>query len=113
MMILLIKLLFVFTLWRGSASDYELARIIAGETPGCPVAAKLAVANVHERNSVWYGNSDPGLIDLWIATHWRAYPDPSFGAQYMIHPKDRVKMPWLKYQTNEWRCNGTEVQTWN
>lgn len=33
----------------------ELARIIAGETPGCPLQAKIAVGHVHSRNEVWYG----------------------------------------------------------
>ena len=55
----------------------ELARVIAGETPGCPVEAKLAVAHVAanrvEQGIVayplegWFGDADPEPIDLVVA----------------------------------------------
>lgn len=89
-----------------------LARIIAGEAPGCPVEAKLAVAHVHERNQVWFGDASPTTLDMFIALHWRNYPDPTDGATYLIQPSDRGRMPWLREQTATWTCAYTSLEAW-
>ena len=90
-----------------------LARIIAGEAPGCPIDAKLAVANVHSRNAVWFGDAAPTALDLYVAMHWREYDDPTGGAVYLIHPDDRSRMPWLVERTAQWTCNGTALEAWH
>ncbi len=90
-----------------------LARVIAGEAPGCPIDAKLAVANVHSRNAVWFGDAAPAAIDLYVALRWQDYADPTGGAAYLIHPTDRVRMPWLVEQTAAWTCPGTALEAWN
>lgn len=89
-----------------------LAAIIAGEAPGCSAEAKLAVANVHSRNAVWYGNAQPTALDLYVALNWQQYPDPTHGATYLIHPTDRERMPWLVEQTGAWTCASTELEAW-
>lgn len=89
-----------------------LARIIAGEAPGCPVEAKLAVAHVHSRNQVWFGDAEPTATDIWVALNWQHYPDPTGGAVYLIHPTDRSRMPWLVEQTATWTCDNTALEAW-
>ena len=89
-----------------------LARIIAGEAPGCPVEAKLAVAHVHSRNAVWFGDAEPTAIDIWAAVNWQQHPDPTGGAVYLIHPDDRARMPWLVERTASWTCEGTALEAW-
>lgn len=90
-----------------------LARIIAGEAPGCPFDAKLAVAHVHSRNSVWYGDAEPTALDLFVALRWQDYADPTGGAAYLISPSDRSRMPWLVERTASWQCEATEIEAWN
>jgi hypothetical protein len=96
----------------------SLARIIAGETPGCSMQAKLAVAHVyHNRLAVgieggWFGDADPQQVDVaavWLA---RWTPDPTAGALYMIGPGDRQRMPWLQTRTGRWECSSTWVESW-
>ena len=89
-----------------------LAAIIAGEAPGCSAEAKLAVANVHSRNAVWYGDAQPTALDLYVALNWQQYPDPTDGAVFLIHPTDRERMPWLVEQTAAWTCGGTALEAW-
>jgi hypothetical protein len=89
-----------------------LARIIAGEAPGCDITAKLAVAHVHSRNAVWFGDAEPTALDLYVALHWQEYDDPTGGAAYLIHPTDRGRMPWLVEQTAAWVCPGTALEAW-
>ena len=90
-----------------------LAAVIAGEAPGCPLDAKLAVANVHSRNAVWYGDAQPTALDLYVALNWQDYADPTGGAAFLIHPTDRSRMPWLVEQTAAWTCNGTALEAWH
>lgn len=90
----------------------ELARIIAGETPGCPLQAKIAVGHVHSRNAVWYGRATPSALDWYAALNWQNYPDPTHGAGHLIHPDDRDRMPWLTKQTAAWTCAHTAVEAW-
>lgn len=66
----------------------ELARVIAGEAGGCPTLGALAVAHVAERNDVWYGDADPSARDLAVALVWRAWPDPTEGALFLLGPGD-------------------------
>jgi len=89
-----------------------LAAVIAGEAPGCPLDAKLAVAHVAQRNDVWYGSAEPTALDLFVALNWQHYPDPTYGATYLIHPTDRERMPWLVEQTGAWTCASTELEAW-
>ena len=89
-----------------------LAAVIAGEAPGCPIDAKLAVAHVAQRNDVWYGSAEPTALDLFVALNWQQYPDPTDGATYLIHPTDRERMPWLVEQTGAWTCASTELEAW-
>lgn len=102
----------------------QLARVIAGETPGCSLEAKLAVAWVADnrvRQSVvqqwdegWYGNADPEHVDVVIALIWPALPDPTDGALYLIGPGDKTRMPWLANlaQSNRWECAGTHLEAY-
>lgn len=91
----------------------ELARIIAGETPGCPLPAKLAVGHVHARNSVWYGDRAPSAVDLWVALTWNDWPDPTAGAQYLLGPGDAAKVAQhLGPRTAHWQCAGTFVEAY-
>ena len=97
----------------------QLARVIAGETPDCPMDAKLAVAHVVanrvEQRIVerpldgWFGNADPEPVDLMVALYWRSTPDPTAGAVWMLGPGDHL--PWPKEQTGRWECSGTWVET--
>lgn len=89
-----------------------LARVLAGETPGCPVEAKIAAAHVHSRNAVWFGDAEPAKTDWAVALVWATLPDPSDGAQYFIGPGDAARMPWLQERTARWECGGTWVEAW-
>jgi hypothetical protein len=98
----------------------ELARVITGETPGCSLEAKLAVAHVEanrqDRKIVdeplegWFGDADPEPVDLIVALHWRSLPDPTGGAIWMIGPGDHL--PWPKEKTGRWECSATWVETY-
>lgn len=90
----------------------QLARIIAGEAPGCDLDAKLAVAHVHSRNPVWYGDAEPTALDVFVALRWQDYADPTGGAAYLIHPDDRTRMPWLVERTAAWTCEHTQLEAW-
>lgn len=80
-----------------------LARTIAGETPTCGMAAKLAVAHVyHNRLEAgiaggWAGDSDPTAADLAIALVWDKVPDPTGGALYAIGYGDRERIEAVGY----------------
>jgi hypothetical protein len=95
-----------------------LARIMAGETPGCPVEAKVAIGHVyHNRITAgvdggWFGDAEPTALDTQVALTWHAWPDPTDGALYAIGPGDAAKMPWLKTRTGRWDCGGTWIETW-
>jgi hypothetical protein len=98
----------------------QLARVIAGETPGCPAESKLAVAHVVanrvERGMVehsldgWFGDANPTSIDMAIALYWHKLPDPTDGAIWMIGPGDNL--PWKTKITGRWECTGTWVESW-
>ena len=96
----------------------ELARVIAGETPGCSIEAKLAVAHVAANRieagivGGWFGDADPEPIDRVVALFWHKTPDPTDGALYLIGPGDIDKMPWLKQRTGRWECAHTWVESW-
>lgn len=95
-----------------------LARIIAGETPGCPTDAKFAVAHVWANRieagitGGWFGDADPAPTDVQVALTFTALPDPTAGALYAIGPGDAAKMPWLETRTRRWECVGTFVEVW-
>jgi len=89
-----------------------LAAVIAGEAPGCPLDAKLAVAHVAQRNDVWYGSAEPTALDLFVALNWQHYPDPTGGAAFLVHPDDVQRMPWLVERTAAWTCAGTALEAW-
>ena len=91
---------------------------IAGETPGCPLPAKLAVAHVAAHRieagieGGWFGDAPPTAADLAVALVWRGTPDPTAGALYLIGPGDAEKMPWLEQRTGRWACPATWVESW-
>lgn len=102
----------------------ELARVIAGEAPGCSLGAKLAVAWVADNRvqqgvvnrwrDGWYGDRDPGSADIAVALLWQTFPDPTDGALYLIGPHDKAKMPWLKNmkRSARWKCAGTSLEAY-
>jgi hypothetical protein len=97
----------------------ELASILAGETPACPIEAKISAADVWEVNSVWYGRGNAQFIDYQVAFGYKYHPNPTPGAKYFIHPNDAKKMrSFLKELIKEWVCvdaHGnvvTIVQAW-
>lgn len=95
-----------------------LARILAGETPGCPAAAKVSVANVAMNridagiSGGWFGDANPATIDVMIA--WLAVNDrlPRLtSGLYAIGPGDLERMPWLDEEQIDmhFACSGTSV----
>lgn len=96
-----------------------LARVMAGETPGCDWQAKLAVAHVTaNRHAVgmvggWYGNADPTAMDLMAARMWQQWPDPTDGAVFLLGPGDATRLTeWLGERTGRWECPGTWVESY-
>ena len=99
-----------------------LARVIAGETPGCQTEAKLAAAHVWNNRNIaniqggWFGDATPTAADWYAALNFRKHDDPTNGALWFIHPTDRKRMPWLQgpnaERTGAWQCNGTAVESW-
>lgn len=99
-----------------------LARVLAGETPGCPVEAKVAAAHVwHNRTEAgiaggWFGDAEPTALDWHVALNWMNHEDPTDGSLWFIHPDDRERMAWLQgpaaVRTGHWQCKGTEVESW-
>lgn len=97
-----------------------MARTIAGETPTCGAAAKLAVAHVYGNREVagivggWNGDRDPTALDMAIALVWDQVPDPTGGAIYAIGYGDRERIEaagqgnWLAGTevTGRWDCGG-------
>lgn len=81
----------------------ELARIIAGETPTCGLAAKLAVAHVYENRleagiaGGWSGDADPTGLDTATTLLFRSLPDPTGDALYAIGYGDRERIEALGY----------------
>lgn len=96
----------------------ELARVLAGETPGCEAQAKFAAAHVFANRMEagiaggWFGDADPTATDLTVALVWREVPDPTDGALFFIGPGDGARMPWLQRRTGRWVCPGTWVESW-
>lgn len=95
-----------------------MARIVAGETPGCGFEAKAAAVQVMaNREAVgitggWFGAGQPQQDD-WLAVQWAAQmPDLVDGALYFIGPGDAERMPWLVRRTGRWECAGTWVESW-
>lgn len=91
----------------------ELARILAGETPTCPIEAKVSAAYVWEENKVWYGNSEPTALDLYVAFNYTKYPNPTPGAKFFVSPTDVKNMPFLNDILEEWVCIDTTVRAYN
>ena len=94
-------------------ASLALAAIIAGEAPGCPFEAKLAVAHVAQRNTVWYASEPPTTSDLLAALTFAQYPDPTHGALFLIGPGDAAKMRGLGERTARFECNGTWLEAWS
>ena len=98
------------------------ARIISGEAPGCPVEAKIAVANVMQNRAAagitggWYGDREPAAADVAVA--WLAetgdLPNVAGDALYAIGPGDKARMPWLKDAAalRVFRCPGTRIEVY-
>lgn len=96
-----------------------LARIIAGESAGCPLEAKIAIAHVHANRieqgirGGWFGDADPGADDLVVALVWRRLADPSRGALFAIGPGDLAKVePFVGPASGFWHCGpGDFIET--
>ncbi len=103
---------------RAFLTALELARVLSGETPGCPIDAKIAVAQVWQARQDagivggWFGYDDPTTTDMAVALTWQAWPDLVGDALYAVGPGDADKMPWLKHPTGHWECDGTTITTW-
>lgn len=92
-----------------------LASIVAGETPGCSFPAKVAAAQVMANRTAagieggWFGQAEPGLLDV-LAVRWAAdLPDLVDGALYFVGPGDAARMPWLSDRTGR---ASTWVESW-
>lgn len=96
-----------------------LARILAGETPGCPIAAKVFVANVATNRidvgirGGWFGDENPTTTDIMIA--WLAVDDrlPLLtSGLYATGPGDKDRMPWLQGRQPEthFKCAATFIE---
>lgn len=96
----------------------SLAWIVAGETPGCPFAAKVALVPVYGNrleagiDGGWFGYAEPGEADVLAERTARWLPDLVDGALYFIGPGDAERMPWLRERTGRWVCDGTWVESW-
>lgn len=96
----------------------DLAHVIAGEAPGCPVAARVAVAQVYDRRidaqvvGGWFGYDDPTATDIAVALTWQAWPNITGDALYAVGPGDAERMPWLDKPTFHRDCDGTTITTW-
>lgn len=91
----------------------ELARILAGETPTCPIEAKISAAYVWETNKVWYGSGKPTAFDLYVALNYTNHDNPSPGAKFFVSPADVKNMPFLNDMLDEWICKDTTVRAYN
>lgn len=95
-----------------------LAAILAGETPGCSLEAKIAGAQVYENRLAagisggWFGQAEPQRIDVTAALVAPMWPDLVDGALFFIGPGDAARMPWLSERTGRWECTGTWVESW-
>ncbi len=105
-------------MWQTLAAVLILASVIAGEAPGCPFEAKLAVAHVYHNRieqgieGGWFGKALPTPDDLDAARYYWMHPDPTDGALYLIGPGDREKMPWLRERVRRFECAGTWLEAW-
>lgn len=96
----------------------SLAWIIAGETPGCPLPAKIAAVQVYQNRQAagieggWFGWAEPGQDDVLAVRAARWWPDLVDGALFFIGPGDAGRMPWLTERTGRWVCRGTWVESW-
>ncbi len=96
----------------------SLAFVVAGETPGCPWPAKVALVQVYANRAAagieggWFGWAEPDAVDVLAAQWGAALPDLVDGALFFIGPGDASRMPWLSERTGRWVCDGTWVESW-
>jgi len=96
----------------------EGARVVAGETPGCPWDAKVAAVQVAANRQAagldggWFGDAEPGVLDVLAVIWGGRLPDLVDGAVYLVGPGDAQRMPWLRVRTGRWDCAGTWVESW-
>lgn len=99
-------------------SVLALASILAGETPGCELEAKIAGAQVAQNRLAagiaggWMAQAAPEPADVAAAVLATRWPDLVDGALYFIGPGDARRMPWLQMRTGRWDCPGTWVEAW-
>jgi hypothetical protein len=98
--------------------ENNLARVVAGETPGCSFEAKVAAVQV-AMNRVdagivggWFGDADPGPLDVMAVLWADRLPDVVDDALYFIGPGDAARLWWLQERTGRWVCPGTYVESW-
>jgi hypothetical protein len=96
----------------------DMARVVAGETPGCSFEAKVAAVQVAANRAEagiqggWFGDAEPGPLDVLAVTWADRLPDVVGDALYFIGPGDAGRMPWLRERTGRWVCAGTWVESW-
>lgn len=104
--------------WLLLATVMALAAILAGETPGCSLEAKIAGAQVAANRQAagidggWMAWAEPQRIDVTAALVAPIWQDLVDGALYFIGPGDQAKMPWLRERTGRWECPATWVESW-
>ena len=96
----------------------ELARVIAGEAPGCEPITAVAVAQVYHRRieaniqGGWFGWQTPDATDLAVALTWQTWPNVTGEALYMLGPGDTEKVTWVKTAMWSIECNDTTLTAW-
>ena len=96
----------------------DMARVVAGETPGCSFEAKVAAVQVAMNRAEagidggWFGDAEPGPLDVMAVLWAPVLPDVVAEALYFIGPGDAGRMPWLRMRTGRWVCAGTWVESW-
>ncbi len=100
-----------------------MARVLAGETPGCEIEAKIGVMNVMQNRTAagieggWFGDAAPTGADVAVA--WLGVQGllPRLAASeiYAIGPGDKAKMAWLwgRSPTMRWVCRGTFIEIYD
>jgi hypothetical protein len=91
-----------------SPADYRLARVIAGEASGCPLAAQIAVAHVYARNPIMYGDAEPTAESIWVVAHLDSLEDTSEGAMFLLSREDvqsGVLADALGPEAGRWTCD--------
>ena len=86
--IIVLNLGFVTDVFYTSSTEYELSRIISGEALTCEVEGKFAVAQIYQRNKIFYGDYKPDTESLLVANIYEYFPDITDYAFYLVDGDD-------------------------